>query len=300
MALLNLLKQLTYGQCAPIQPEPDKAEETRMAEMRDLEGRKALVTGSATGLGRSIAVKLAERGADVIVNCTRSIADAEATVAACQTAGAQARLVQADVSTDEGCRKLAEAAAQAGRLDILVNNAGITKHARDHADLDALSREDFLHTYAVNVAGPFLMMQACKPLLVESFNQTGRAATVLNTSSIAGVTGIGSSIAYAATKGALNTMTLSLARALAPAIRVNAICPGFIGTRWFKDEMSAEQYERMEASVAAAVPLNVASGPDDIADSALFFLSDASRHVTGETLLVDAGMHLGYAPLSAR
>ena len=111
---------------------------------------------------------------------------------------------------------------------------------------------------------------------------------------------MGSSVAYAASKGAFNTMTLSLARALAPAIRVNAICPGFIGTRWFKDQMGEEQYNKMEAGVAASVPLNVASGPDDIADSAVFFCTDASRHVTGETLLVDAGMHLGYAPLVAR
>jgi 3-oxoacyl-[acyl-carrier protein] reductase len=271
-----------------------------MTDLRELEGRTALVTGSATGLGRSIALKLAERGASVIVNCNKSIAEAEQTAADCQAAGGQARLVQADVSTDEGCAKLAEAAAQAGRLDILVNNAGITKHARDHADLDALTRDDFLQLYAVNVAGPFLMLQKTKALLTEAHRQTGRAAAVLNVSSIAGVTGVGSSVAYAATKGALNTMTLSLARALAPAIRVNAICPGFIGTRWFKDIMDEAQYRKMEAGVAASVPLNVASGPDDVADSAVFFLTDASRHITGETLLVDGGMHLGYAPLVAR
>ncbi len=271
-----------------------------MADTQDLAGRKAIVTGSATGLGRSIALQLAERGADVIINCTKSVTDAEQTVADCQAVGAQARLVQADVSTEEGCRALADAASTWGRLDILVNNAGITRHARDHADLDALSRQDFLDIYAVNVAGPFLMMQACKALLVKCHEETGRAAAVLNVSSIAGVTGVGSSVAYAASKGAFNTMTLSLARALAPAIRVNAICPGFIGTRWFKDQMGEEQYRKMEAGVAASVPLNVASGPDDIADSAVFFCTDASRHVTGETLLVDAGMHLGYAPLVAR
>ena len=271
-----------------------------MAELRDLSGRTALVTGSATGLGRSIALKLAERGAEVIINCSRSVADAEATVSDCQALGAQARLVQADVATEAGCQTLARAAGASGRLDILVNNAGITRHARDHSDLNALSKDDFLDTYAVNVVGPFLMVQACRDLLVASHEQTGRAAAVLNVSSIAGVTGIGSSVAYAATKGALNTMTLSLARALAPAIRVNAVCPGFIGTRWFKDRMDEEQYQRMEVGIAASVPLNVASGPDDIADTALFFLSDASRHVTGETLLVDAGMHLGYAPLVAR
>lgn len=270
-----------------------------MAE-KDLAGRKAIVTGSATGLGRSIALRLAERGADLIINCTRSIEDGEATVADCNAAGAQAQLVAADVSTEEGCAKLAEAASAWGSLDILVNNAGITRHARDHSDLDALSREDFIDTYAVNVAGPFLMLQACKRLLTKAHENTGRASAVLNVSSIAGVTGIGSSVAYAATKGALNTMTLSLARALAPAIRVNAVCPGFIGTRWFKNEMDAEQYQRLEANVAKSTPLNVASGPDDIADSAVFFLTDASRHVTGETLLVDGGTHLGFAPLAAR
>ena len=268
--------------------------------LKDLEGRKALITGSATGLGRSIAVMLAQRGADVIINCTRSIKEAEETVSVCNAAGAQTQLVAADVSTDEGAAKLAEAAGRWGHLDILVNNAGITRHARDHSDLDALSRDDFMATYAVNVAGPFLMLQACKPLLVKAYETTGRASAVLNISSIAGVTGIGSSVAYAATKGALNTMTLSLARALAPAIRVNAICPGFIGTRWFKDEMGEAQYAKLEAGVAASVPLNVASGPDDIAASGVFFLTDASRHVTGETMLVDAGMHLGYAPLKAR
>jgi len=96
--------------------------------MRDLEGRKALVTGSATGLGRSLALMLAERGADVIINCTRSIEDAEQTVALCNEHGAQTQLVAADVSTDEGCAKLAEAAGRWGHLDILVNNAGITRH----------------------------------------------------------------------------------------------------------------------------------------------------------------------------
>lgn len=270
-----------------------------MAQL-SLDGRKALVTGSSNGLGRSMAVKLAEMGADVIINYSRSSADAEEAADLCRQAGAQTLLVQGDVADPAGCAALRDAAAQWGRLDILINNAGITRHARDHSDLDALSKEDFMDTYAVNVVGPFLMMQACKGLLEEAHTQTGRASAVLNTSSIAGVTGIGSSVAYAATKGALNTMTLSLARALAPKIRVNAVCPGFIGTRWFKDEMGEEQFERLEASIRASTPLAAASGPDDIADSALVFVTDATRHVTGETLLVDAGLHLGYAPLAAR
>lgn len=260
--------------------------------MADLDGRIALVTGSATGLGRSIAVKLAERGADVIINYSRSSAEAEEAADLCRTAGSQVEVVKANVADPDGCRALADSAARRGRLDILVNNAGITRHARDHSDLDALSKADFMDTYEVNVVGPYLMLQATKSLLVAAHQTTGRASTVLNTSSIAGIKGIGSSVAYAATKGALNTMTISLARALAPSIRVNAICPGFIGTRWFKEAMDEEAFDQTVRAVEAKAALGVASGPDDVADAALFFLSDASRHVTGELLLVDAGMHL--------
>ena len=261
--------------------------------MKDMEGRIALVTGSATGLGRSIAVKLAARGADVIVNYARSASEAEEAADLCRAAGGRVQVVQANVADPDGCRALADAAQRWGQLDILVNNAGITRHARDHSDLDALSKADFMDVYEVNVVGPYLVLQATKLLLVAAYEKTGRASAVLNTSSIAGVRGIGSSVAYAASKGALNTMTLSLARALAPAIRVNAICPGFIGTRWFKDTMDAQGFADTVRRIEAATPLAVASGPDDIADAALFFLSDAARHVTGELMAVDAGMHLG-------
>jgi 3-oxoacyl-[acyl-carrier protein] reductase len=112
--------------------------------------------------------------------------------------------------------------------------------------------------------------------------------------------GIGSSVPYAASKGALVTMTLSLARALAPKIRVNAICPGFIDTPWFGRGMDEGRLERMRAGVAASTPLKVASNAEDIAGPAVFLASPASRHMTGETLLVDAGTHLGYAPLGMR
>ena len=260
--------------------------------MSDLEGRIALVTGSATGLGRSMVIKLAERGADVIINYSRSAAEAEEAADLCRTTGVQVEVVKADVADPDGCKTLAEAAAGRGRLDILANNAGITRHARDHSDLDALSKDDFMDTYEVNVVGPYLMLQATKALLVAAHETTGRASTVVNTSSIAGIKGIGSSVAYATSKGALNTMTVSLARALAPAIRVNAICPGFIGTRWFKEAMDEASFEKKVRMVEAKAPLSVASGPDDIADAALFFMSDASRHITGELMLVDAGMHL--------
>lgn len=271
-----------------------------MAISIDLSGQTALITGSATGLGASIATKLAEMGANVILNYTKSQKEAEETADVCRSHGAQVQLVQANVGDEDGCKALALAASQNGRLDMLVNNAGITKQAPDHSDLGALEKSDFLKLYEVNVVGPYMMVQACEKLLRASHQEFGKAALVLNISSIAGVVGIGSSVAYAATKGALNTMTLSLSRALAPEIRVNAICPGFIGTRWFKDHLGPEKYESFEASVKKATPLKVASRPDDIADSAVFFLIDLSRHITGETLLVDAGTHLGFAPLSAR
>ncbi|MEM1316384.1 MAG: SDR family oxidoreductase [Pseudomonadota bacterium] len=265
---------------------------------KDLAGRKALITGGGTGLGRSIALKLAERGADVILNYSRSAGDAEEAAAEARALGVSAATVQADVASAEDCAKLAEAAG--GSLDILACNAGITKHAPKHGDLDALSADDFLSLYSVNVVGAFLALQALKPALLAAHESSGRASAVLMTSSIAGVTGIGSSVAYAASKGALNTMTLSLARGLAPAIRVNAVCPGFIGTRWFKNAMDEEAYAATVARVEANVPLAAASGPDDIADSAVFLLTDAARHVTGETLLVDAGAHLNLTPLKAR
>jgi NAD(P)-dependent dehydrogenase (short-subunit alcohol dehydrogenase family) len=140
------------------------------------------------------------------------------------------------------------------------------------------------------------MIRAARTLL-EAGEEPG---AVVNTASIAGVTGIGSSVPYAASKGALTTMTLSLARALAPKIRVNAICPGFIDTVWFEKSMTPESLERLRAGVAAATPLKVASKAEDIAAATVFLASPASRHITGETLLADAGTHLGFASLSMR
>ncbi|MEM1106470.1 MAG: SDR family oxidoreductase [Pseudomonadota bacterium] len=268
--------------------------------MKPFEGKTAIVTGSSAGLGRSMALKLAEGGADVIINYAASKAAAEEVAAACAAFGGDVRCVRADMTEDAGCATLAEAARDWGHLDVLINNAGTTKRVPDHSDLKGLSRQDFLDLTSINVAAPFIMVQACEDLLRAAHAKTGQAAAVLNTSSIAGVTGIGSSVAYAATKGALNTLTLSLARALAPAIRVNAVCPGYIDTRWFSDHMPEDKYQALRASVEARTPLKAASGPDDIADAALFLVSGAARHVTGETLLVDAGTHLGFASLSMR
>lgn len=255
-----------------------------------------VVTGASTGLGRAVAVAVATQGAKaVVINYARNREEAEETARLCQAQGAETVVVRGDVARDEDCRTIAAAAEPFGRVDALFNNAGATKFA-GHGDLDAISGQDFLDLYAVNVVGAYQMVRACRTLL-----EAGpRPGAVVMTASIAGVTGIGSSIPYAASKGALNTMTLSLARALAPKIRVNAICPGFIDTPWFGKGLGEPAADRIRANAAAGTPLKVASTADDIAASAVFLASPASRHITGETLLVDAGSHLGFAPLVAR
>jgi 3-oxoacyl-[acyl-carrier protein] reductase len=259
-------------------------------EQADLKGKVAIVTGSATGIGASVALALARRGANVVVNYTKSEKEAQETSDTIRKIGAEVRLVQANVARDEDCRKLAKAALDAwGRIDILVNNAGTTKFAA-HNDLDALSAEDFANIYAVNVIGPFQMIRACAPAMKEHGE-----GSVVNISSIAGVRGIGSSVAYAASKGALNNMTVSLARALAPAIRVNAVCPGYVATGWFRNRFGEEGFKRITETQAQVAPLKRAADGDEIAKTVLFFAGPESRHVTGETLLTDGGLHLNIA-----
>src|SRR6202046_2251514 len=203
---------------------------------KELEGFVAVVTGASTGLGRAIAEGMAARGAAaVVVNYASNKAEAEETGRLIEAAGAQAGLVQGDVGKDEDCVRIAAAAQPFGRIDALFNNAGQTMFA-NHADLDAVSAEEFTRIYSVNVVGAFQMVRAARSLL-EAAPLPG---AVVNTSSIAGVTGIGSSVPYAASKGALVTMTLSLARARAPKIRVNVICPGYIDTPWFERGVGAE------------------------------------------------------------
>lgn len=264
---------------------------------KDFQDYVVVVTGASTGLGRAIAVETAARGAAaVVVNYARSREEAEETARQVEQEGAKAVLVQGDVAQDADCRKIAAAAEPFGRVDALFNNAGITKFAPNHADLDAVDAEDFLSLYRVNVVGAYQAIRACRSLL-EAAPQPG---AVVNTSSIAGVMGVGSSVPYAASKGALTTMTLSLARALAPKIRVNAVCPGFIDTPWFTKGLPEDRAERMRQGAAASTPLKAASTAEDVAGATVFLASPAARHITGETLLVDAGTHLGYAPMGMR
>ncbi len=257
-------------------------------EQGDLAGKVAIVTGSATGIGAAVALGLARRGANIVVNYTRSEAEARQTAEAVEKEGAQARLVQGDVAKDEDCARLAQAATEAwGRIDILVNNAGTTKFVTNHADLDSLSAEDFQRLYAVNVIGPFQMIRACLPGL-----RAHGAGSVVNVSSIAGIAGIGSSVAYAASKGALNTMTLSLARALAPEVRVNAVCPGYVDTNWFVKQFGKETAERIAEAEGKRNPLQRLADGAEIAKTVLFFAGPESGNITGEMLLSDGGIHL--------
>ena len=255
------------------------------------DGLCAIVTGSASGLGAATAQILATQGARLIINYSSSKAEAEATAEACRKQGAEVLVVQGDVSRDEDCKKVAAAAQGWGRLDVLVNNAGTTKHVPHH-DLDGLTAEDFQRIYAVNTIGPFQMVRAARALLEAGAKASGRPSAVVNVSSVAGISGGGSSVAYAASKGALNTMTQSLAHALAPLIRVNTVCPGYIDTPWFTKGRGEVQAKQVRDTVIARVPLKVASTAEDIANLVCFLASPASSNMTGEFVRMDAGMPL--------
>jgi 3-oxoacyl-[acyl-carrier protein] reductase len=253
----------------------------------DLQSAVCIVTGSATGTGSACAIRLAKKGARVVINYSKSEKDAKETVKACQDAGAETLLVKGDVSSDADCRAMAKAAIDKwGRIDALINNAGITKFVAA-ADLEGLDAQDFQRLYAVNVIGPYQMIRACAPAMKKQGN-----AAIVNISSISGVRGIGSSTAYVASKGALNAMTLALARSLAPEIRVNAVCPGLIETRWHLDRFSEADYAKFKANYEKSVPLAKAASADDVAEVAVWLIEGASL-VTGESILVDGGLHLG-------
>jgi 3-oxoacyl-[acyl-carrier protein] reductase len=256
------------------------------------DGLCAVVTGSASGLGAATAAILAASGgARIVVNYSSSAKEAEQTADVCRKAGAEVVVVQGDVSRDEDCKKIVAAAAPWGRIDALVNNAGTTKHMA-HENLDGLSAEDFQRLYGVNTIGPFQMVRAARSLLEASAKASGHAAAVVNVSSVAGISGVGSSIAYAASKGALNTMTLSLARALAPLIRVNTVCPGYIDTPWFTKGRGVEGAAKVRDSVISRVPLKRASTAEDVANLVCFLAMPSSSNMTGEVVRMDAGMHL--------
>jgi 3-oxoacyl-[acyl-carrier protein] reductase len=251
--------------------------------------KTAIVTGSATGVGAATALSLAGRGYDLLVNYSKSETEAKVSQAACRAAGADVLLVRGDVAADADCRALAQAAVERwGRLDALVNNAAVTSFAGP-TNWDAIDAQTFQRIVGVNALGAFQMIRVCAPHL-----KATRGA-IVNVSSIAGALGIGSSVAYIASKGAVNSMTLYFARALAPEIRVNAVCPGLVTTRWFVDGIGQEGFDKVKAMYESNAPLGRASTAEDVAD-AVVWLIEGARTMTGELLLLDSGVHLGGSP----
>lgn len=239
-----------------------------------LAGRVALVTGGGTGIGRAIAVTFASHGAAVAVNYRRSREDAEATVELIRARGGRALAIEADVADEVAVDAMvAQVLKEWGRLDILVNNAGTTAFI-PHGELDALTADVWDRILAVNVKGAFFCARAAARVMDE-----GR---IINIGSVAGITGGGSSIAYAASKSAVHTLTKSLARVLAPRITVNAIAPGVIATRWHAGR------ESETARVAERLPARRLGSPEDVAHVALA-LATSSNFLTGQVVVVDGG-----------
>ena len=251
------------------------------------ERKVCIVTGSSSGIGAATVRLYASRGWDVVINYSREAGPADVVAEACRALGAAVHVVKANVSADADCRRVAaEVEARFGRADVLVNNAGATKFVA-LKDLDGLGAEDFQRIYAVNVIGAYQMSRAFAPLLSV---QPG-AAGIVNISSIAGSMGTGSSLAYMASKGALNALTAGLARALGPAIRVNAIAPGLVETPWLQQGLGAERYAQAVDSYKARAALDAVMTPEDIAEAA-WWLGAGAAKTTGEVLLVDAGLRL--------
>ena len=260
----------------------------------DMEGGVAIVTGSSSGVGAACARQFAELGAHVVINYANNEAGARDTATACEALGIETLIVRADVAQDADCRRMVEAAVQKwGRVDALVNNAGTTKFCA-HDDLEGLSAADFQHIYGVNTIGAFQMTRAVVPHM-----QRGGRGAIVNVASIAGIMGVGSSIAYAASKGAMITMTLSLARVLGPQVRVNVVCPGFIQGDWLEAGMGKERYQRTKAALEASAPLRLTATPDSVAQAILYFVAGADI-VTGESLILDGGNHLLTVPMARR
>tara|TARA_Y100000996_G_scaffold405460_1_gene380633 strand:+ start:62 stop:826 length:765 start_codon:yes stop_codon:yes gene_type:complete len=246
----------------------------------------AIVTGGSRGVGAATAKMLSENGWNVLITCSSSIAEADKVAKSCSNESAQVHALQADVSNDSDCIATINKAIELwGRIDTLINNAGTTKFAWDHSDLNSLDAEDFQRIYAVNVVGPFQMVKAAKEHLLKSANPC-----IVNISSIAGIKGIGSSVAYASSKGALNTMTLSMARNLGP-IRVNAVCPGFIEGEWLKKGMGNEMYEGTKQHIQNTAPLRKTCSPESIAE-VIVSLMEKSELMTGQLVTVDGGVSL--------
>lgn len=245
----------------------------------DLQNTVALVTGGGTGIGRATCLALARRGATIAVNYSRSQAEANETVHLINHEGGRAIALQADVSQDRDVRAMVEAiVGQFGSIDLLVNNASITRHIPlDH--LEVATEDVWDELYAVNVKGMFYCARAVAPVMKDK-----KRGAIVNVGSIAGLTGVGSSLPYAVSKAAVHGLTKSLAHALAPEIRVCCVVPGAVATRWW-----AGQEERME-QLSRQVLLQRIATPDDIARVICSTLEQEA--MTGQLITVDSGQTL--------
>jgi len=237
-----------------------------------------VVTGGGTGIGRGMCLRFAQEGAAVVVNYSKSKTQAKEVVSQINDSGGQAADIQADVSRDQEARQLIEeAVAKFGRLDVLINNAAFTRYV-PHQNLEDLSEEILENTWSVIVKGSIYCTRAAVPYL----RQNGEGS-VINITSNAGFSARGSTIIYGASKAALTFITKALARALAPEIRVNAIAPGFVDTKFVN--WTPEVIEQLKAQTH----LGKAIIPENIADAAVFLAGD-SMATTGQTILVDGGV----------
>ncbi|NEU32629.1 glucose 1-dehydrogenase [bacterium LRH843] len=245
----------------------------------DLKGKTAIITGGGTGIGRATALMLAERGADIVINYSRSEESAIKTRDEVQSYGVKCIVVQADVSKDDEVRQLANKTIETfGRIDIVVNNAGTTDFvALD--DLEGLKEEYWDRAFNTNAKGAFLVSRACAEQL------KANKGCIVNIASIAGMTGQGSSIAYAASKAALLSLTKSLALVLAPEVRVNAVNPGIVITRWVNGK------EDHVTRYGEATPLGRVATPEDVAEVVVSLVASAGL-VTGQSLTIDGGVTL--------
>jgi len=241
----------------------------------------ALVTGSATGIGRAAAVALAVAGFDVAVNYSRSEREANETADQAQAKGAKTLVFKADVADDAAVRAMVAAVEKEfGRLDALVNNAGTTTNVKPK-DFDAMTAEEWDRVFAVNVRGVFQVTRAAVPML--------RAAkgSIVNTASIVGLRPGPQPLPYAASKAAVVSLTKLLALNLAPEIRVNAVAPGWMEGDWM-ERMLQDRYEDLMARRAKATPLRRVATAEDVAE-VMVNLITGNRFVTGEVIVIDGG-----------
>jgi len=245
----------------------------------ELINKAALVTGGGTGIGRATSIALADRGVKVAVNYSRSIDEAEETVELIRHRGGRAIAIQADVSKDREVREMVHTMAQQfGTVDLLVNNASITRHI-PLDDLEGVTEESWNELYEVNVKGMFFCARAVSPYM-----KANKQGAIVNVGSIAGLTGVGSSLPYAVSKAAVHGLTKSLARALAPEIRVCSVVPGAVATRWW------EGREEAMHRLAGHILLQRISTPEDIASLISSVLQQES--MTGQLITVDGGQTL--------